>query len=174
MKTLLSVILMFSALLFLDVSSARAQTQMIEGYTFVSGGTGTSVCMGRWIPPKDIALPGYCEGQMVAVDQLNAISARLSAERLDQLLLILTSIDQKMIVNNDQIKKLIEATLDSQASISQQVNELLSERITTRFNTLPEEILANDLFREELAKLKEDILKEVEKLYTKRATPPAK
>jgi hypothetical protein len=174
MKTFICIISILLALLFLSASSVWSQTQVVEGYTFISGGTGTRVCLGRWIPSSDVALPGVCEGQVVDVEQLTAVSAKLTAEKLDQLLVALTSIDQKLAVNNDQVKRLIEVTLDTQASIEQQVDELLYEKITTRFDTLPEEILANDLFREELTKLKEDILKEVEKHYTKRTTPSKK
>jgi hypothetical protein len=79
-----------------------------------------------------------------------------------------------LAVNNYQIKRLIEATVNTQTSIDQQVgqvSELLHDAITKRFDALPEEILANDLFKEELTKLKEDILKEVEKHYSKQPKP---
>jgi hypothetical protein len=93
------------------------------------------------------------------------------------LLGVLTSIDQRLTVSNDQINLLLQATVNTQASIDQQVrqgSELLSDTITRRFDALPKEILDNDLFREELTKLKEDILEEVEKQYLKRPSPPAK
>jgi hypothetical protein len=150
---------------------------VIEGYTFLRGALGPQVCLGRWIPPRDVASPGYCDGQLVDVSQLTAVSARVSADRLDQILLALTSIDEKLALNNDQVKQLIETTADTQASIDQQVmqvSEILSDTITKRFEALPEDILSNDLFRNELTKLKEDILKEVEKHYSRRATPPKK
>jgi hypothetical protein len=113
----------------------------------------------------------------VDVAQFTAISARQSADRLDQLLSTLTSVDQKLAVNNDQINRLIDATVNTQISIDQQarqVGELLKETIAKRFDALPEQILANDAFREELAKLKEDILREVEKQYLKRPPSSAK
>jgi hypothetical protein len=46
---------------------------------------------------------------------------------------------------------------------------MLREMITRRFDALPGEILANDQFKEEITKLKEDILKEVEKRYPARS-----
>ena len=156
------------------VSPVLSQTQVVEGYTFLRGDRGLQVCLGRWVPSRDVALPGVCDGQMVDVAQLNAISARLSADRLDQLLLALAAIDQKLAINNDQVKQLIEATVSTQTSIDQQVkqvSELLSETITRRFDALPEEILDNNLFKEEITKLKEDILREVEKHYPKQPTP---
>lgn len=173
MKTLICITTIWLVFFIVGASSVQSQTQVVEGYTFIRGGTGPQVCLGRWIPPKDVALPGVCEGQVVGVDQLTAISTRLSADRLDQLLLALTSIDQKLAVNNDQIKRLIEATVNTQTSIDQQVrqvSEFLRETITKRFDALPEEILSNDLFKEEITKLKEDILKEVEKHYSTRPT----
>jgi hypothetical protein len=122
-------------------------------------------------------LPGVCQGQIVDVAQFTAVSAKLSADKLDQLLLALFSIDQKLALNNDQVNRLIEVTVTTQTSIDQQVSqvgELLYETIARRFDALPEEILSNDLFREELRKLKEDILKEVERNYSRRPTPSKK
>lgn len=153
---------------------ARSRAQTAEGYTLLGGTFGAQVCMGRWVPSRDIALPGICEGPLVDVAQFTAISARQSADRLDQLLSTLTSVDQKLAVNNDQINRLIDVTVNTQVSIDQQarqIGEFLRETITMRFDALPEEILENDAFREELAKLKEDILKEVERHYLKQPAP---
>jgi len=177
MKTLICVAATWLVFSSVGASPAMSQSQVIEGYTFLRGALGPQVCLGRWIPPRDVASPGYCDGQLVDVSQLTAVSARVSADRLDQILLALTSIDQKLALNNDQIKQLIETTTDTQASIDQQViqvSEILSDTITKRFEALPEDILSNDLFRNELTKLKEDILREVEKHYSKRPTTPTK
>jgi len=177
MKTLTCFITAGFILFILSASLAQSQTQELEGYTFVRGSSGTLVCLGRWVQPRDVALPGVCEGQLVDVNYLTAVSARLTADRLDQMLLALASIDQKLATNNDQVKQLIESTVKTQTSIDQQVSQvsdLLSEAITERFDALSEEILANDSFKKELEKLKEDILKEVEKHYTKRPVPETK
>ncbi len=175
MKTLICFIAIWLMFFFtVNASSVQSQTQLVEGYTFIRGAAGPQVCLGKWVPPRDVAYPGVCEGQVVDIAQLTAISARLSADRLDQILLALSSIDQKLSVNNDQVKQLIESTVNTQTSIDRQVSqisELLSETIIKRFNALPEEILTNDLFKEELTKLKEDILKEVEKHYSKQPPP---
>ena len=160
------------ALFFIGASPVRTQTQVIEGYTFLQGNSGTQVCLGRWVPSTDVALPGVCEGQLMNLPQLTAISSRISAEKLDQVLVALSSIDQRLAVNNEQIKQLINATMNTQDSIDQQVgqvNEMLHETIASRFDALPDEILANDLFKAEIAKLKEDILREVEKRYPTRS-----
>jgi hypothetical protein len=177
MKTLTCVITVGLILFILGASLAQSQTQELEGYTLVRGPSGTLVCLGRWVPSRDVALPGVCEGQLVDINQLTAVSARLTADRLDQMLLALASLDQKLAINNDQIKQLIESTVKTQTSIDQQVSQvsdLLSEVITERFDALPEKILANDSFKKELETLKEDILKEVEKHYTKRPVPETK
>lgn len=177
MKTLICVTAIWLMFSFAGVSSVQSQTQAVEGYTVVRGLSGTSICLGRWLPSRDVALPGVCEGQMVDPDQLTAVSAKLSADRLDQLLLAIASIDQKLSVNNDQIKRLIDATVNTQTSIDQQVrqvSELLHETISRRFDALPEEILSNELFREEITKLKEDILKEIENRYPARPAPSTK
>ena len=171
MKTFVSIAAFCLALFFIGASLVWSQTQVVEGYTFIQGNSGTQVCLGRWIPPTDVALPGVCQGQLMNLPQLTAISSRISAEKLDQILGTLSSIDQRLAVNNDQIKQLINATVNTQDSIDQQVsqvNEMLRETIASRFDALPGEILANDQFKEEITKLKEDILKEVEKRYPTR------
>ncbi len=155
----------------------RSQAQESEGYTFLRGTSGSQVCLGRWIPSSDVAQPGVCQGQLVDVSQFTAISARQSAEKLDQLLLTLSSIDQRLAVSNDQLNRLIEATVNTQASIDEQARqagEFLRDTITRRFDALPEEILSNSAFREELMKLKEDILKEVERHYSQQPAPSRK
>jgi hypothetical protein len=171
MKIFFSIATIYLVFFSITVTPARSQTQPYEGYTFI-GASGAQVCLGRWIPSTDVALPGVCDGQIVNVPQLTAISSRQSAERLDQILGALSSIDQRLAVNNDQIRQLINATASTQDSIDQQVsqaNEMLRETITKRFDALPGEILATDSFKKEITKLKEDILQEVDKRYPNRS-----
>jgi hypothetical protein len=158
----------------MGASSAQSQTQMLDGYTLIRGASGTHVCLGRWVPPKDVALPGTCDGQIVDIAQLSAVSSRLTADRLEQILFAIAALDQKLAINNDQLKQLIETNIKTQTSIDQQVSQvsdLLREAINTRFETLPEEIMTKDSFRKEIEKLREDILKEVENHYTKKPAP---
>jgi hypothetical protein len=140
---------------------------VVEGYTLVRSGTGTLVCLGRWVPSRDIALPGVCEGQLVDINHFNAISSRLTSDKLDQMLLALSSLDQKLAINNEQIKQLIDVNVKTQTSIDEQVrqvSDLLHETITKQFDGLPEKILEDESFKKEIEKLKEDILKEVENI----------
>lgn len=177
MRASVCTILGMVLLLVAGISPAWPEEQLVEGYTVVRGPSGPVVCLGRWVPSRDVALPGFCEGQLVDMIQLSAISNRVSADRLDQMLPFLAAIDQKLAVNNEQMRQLTEATVKVQASFEQQskqISDLLQEVIARRFETLPEEIVENSLFREELARLREDILKEVEKYYTKRPGSPAK
>lgn len=175
MKTLICIMALW--LVFFIAGTSSAQSQGGEGYTFITSERGPQICVGRWIPPTDVALAGICDGQVFGLPQLAAISAKQTVDRLDQLLLALASIDQKLAVSNDQIVLLIQANVNTQTSIEQQVRqggELLRDAITRRFDDLPEEILANALFKEELTKLKEDILGEVEKQYLRRSSPQTK
>lgn len=156
------------------VSVSSVQSQGLGGYTVVSGPSGPQVCLGRWIPPKDVALPGLCEGQLMDVSQFTAMFTKMSADRLDQVIILLGSIDQKLALNNDQVSRLLESTVKTQTFMEQHVgatSELLREAITSRFDALPEEILRSDQFREEVLRLKEDILKEVERRYPTRPAP---
>ncbi len=157
--------------------ASSAQGQSGEGYTFITSEKGPQICVGNWIPPRDVGLAGVCDGQLYALPQFSAVSARQTVDRLDQLLAVLSSIDQRLAANNDQLTMLIQATVGTQNSIDQQVRrggELLRDAIAQRFSDLPKEILANDLFKAELTKLKEDILAEVERQYSKRPTPATK
>jgi len=143
----------------------------------ISGPLGPQVCMGRWLPPKDVALPGMCEGQLVDVAQFSAVYTKASADRLDQVILLLGLMDQKLAISIDQVNRLLESMVKTQTAVEQQTNqtgELLQETINKRFDALSEEILASDQFREELLRLKEDILKEVEKRYPARLAPSKK
>jgi len=172
MKTLVYVTTILLVFFTVGLSSVQSQTQEFEGYTIIRTTAGPQVCLGNWVQPKDVALSGFCDGQMVDVAQLSAISARQSAQKMDQLLFTLVSIDQKLAVNNDQVKGLIQATVNTQNAIDQQVRlvgEFLREAVTKRFDALPKEMFANDLFKEELKKLKEDILEEIEKRYSTRS-----
>jgi hypothetical protein len=174
-KTLVYVTAICSLFFVLGVSSV--QSQGLGGYTVVSSPSGPQVCLGRWVPSKDVALPGVCEGQLVDVAQFTAIFTKMSADRLDQVILLLGLMDQKLAVSIDQVNRLLESMVKTQTAIEQQASqtdELLRETITRRFDSLSEEILASDQFREELLRLKEDILKEVERNYQARPAPSKK
>lgn len=163
-------------IMFVYASSVQSQTQEIGGYTVMRAGSGSIVCLGRWVPSKEPGRPGLCDGQMVDGSQLTAIATKQTADKLDQLLIILESIDQKLADNNSQIERLIEATVNTQASINQtqtsisqqtaQVGELMNDTISTRVDALSKRVLANETFRKELEKLKQDILTDVKKYYT--------
>jgi hypothetical protein len=177
MKTLFCVTTICSLLFVVGVSSVQSQPQTFEGYTVISGPWGAQVCLGRWLPPKDVAMPGMCEGQLMDMAQFTAGFTKMSADRLDQAVLLLGLIDQKLALNNDLVSRLLESTVKTQTSMEQHViatSELLREAITKRFDALSEEILASEQFREEFLRLKEDILKEVEKNYTTRPAPVKK
>jgi hypothetical protein len=167
MKKLSCIFTIWLILFVTGVSSVRSQTQVVEGYTLIRSGNGTLVCLGRWVPSRDVALPGVCEGELVDINHFNAVSSRLTSDKLEQMLLALSSLDQKLAINNEQIKQLIDVNVKTQTSIDEQVrqvSDLLRETITKRFDGLTEKILEDDSFKEAIEKLKEDILKEVENI----------
>jgi hypothetical protein len=164
--------LVAGCLLFLMGGLQEALAQ--EGYTFFTSSGGTRICIGTWVPPRGAGFSGSCEGTVMDLSQLTALSTRQSVDRLDQLLVALNSIDQKMTTNIDQVNQLISETRNTQNSIDAQVrqtNQILQDNIARRFDALPGEILENEAFREELKRLKEDILAEVDKAYQPR--PPS-
>lgn len=170
MKTIIRIVA--GCLFFLVVGSPVARSQ--EGYTFFMSSGGPRICIGQWIPPRGAGYAGSCEGTVMDLPQLTALSAKQTVDRLDQLLVTLNSIDQKMTTNIDQTNQLIKETRDTRKSIDtqvQQTNQLLHQTISQRFDALPQEMLANPAFKEELLHLKEDILDEVDKYYQPRPTP---
>lgn len=169
MKTLSYVTVIALVLLIVTVAPAPAQ----DDYTFFANAWGPQVCLGSWTPPSGSNPYGVCEGQMMGISQLTALSSKQTVEKLDQLLAAFASIDEKLDINNQQVGMLIEATYDTQAAIDRQVkqvSEFLNETIKQRVDAVPAEILTNKAFLRELVKLKEDILREVEKRYP--AVPP--
>ena len=171
MRTFICAAASLLILFIVSVSTVQSQTQDIEGYTVFSGSLGPQVCIGKWTPSRDPIMPGVCDGQVVGLSQLTAVSTRQSVDRLDKMLQVLNSIDQKLAGNNDPIFMLIKATSNPPVSVDQQlrqVGELLREAISQRFGKLPDEMLANELFGKEIETLEADLLKEVEKRYSKQ------
>jgi hypothetical protein len=158
MKTLRYATGIWLALLFACVSSAWSQE-----YTPIATVYGQQVCIGRWIPSTTGAQGGTCEGDMIGVQQLAAISARQSLDKLDQLVTVLASIGDKMDVSNDQLNLLIQVTANAQQAA--QNNESLRRTIAQRFGALSLELTENEAFRAEISSLKKDILAAVEKRY---------
>src|SRR5271169_5426327 len=149
MKTLGCLTAIGLALIFASATPAQSQ----EDYTFFANAWGPQVCLGIWTPPSDNNPYGICNGQMMGVPQLTAISAKQTVDRLDQLLAAFASVDEKLDINNKEVSTLIEATYDTQTSIKQQVtqvSEFLRETINHRFDAIPDEILANKAFLREL------------------------
>ena len=159
MKTLGYATGIWLAFLVMCASSAWSQ----EEYTPIATVYGQQVCIGRWIPSTTGAQGGTCEGEMIGVQQLAAISARQSLDKLDQLVTVLSSIGDKMDVSNDQLNLLIQVTANAQQAM--QNNEALRRAIARRFGALSLELTENEAFREEISSLKKDILAAVEKRY---------
>ncbi len=177
MKRWLCLTVICLGLFVVGASPVRSEAQGAKGYTFLRGAFGPQVCVGRWVPSSDVAVPGTCEGQLMDVSQFTAVSSEQSADRLDQMLVSLASIDQKLAVSNNQLERLIDATVNTQKSIDEQVRSvtnMLHETISRRFDELPAEMLASEEFKKEITKLKEEILGDVERLYPPRPVPPAK
>jgi len=156
--------------------SIQSHAQEMASYTFLRGPMGPQVCIGRYSPPTPDNVSGVCDGQVMDVVQFNASSTRQSADRLDQTVQALSSIDDRLAQTNAKMDRLIEITAAAQASTDRRERDLddLSDSIEKRFETIPDELLANAAFRNELAKLKEDILKEVEKRYQPKQAPAKK
>jgi hypothetical protein len=163
-----------SVLLVLILGLPLRSTAQESGYNFIRGPFGPQVCIGRWVPPTSNDVSGTCVGQVLDVVQFNAVSSRLSADRLDQATGLLESIDARLAAGNDKLDRLIDAAITlGEVPVAGQDSEL-STTIAGRFDAIPAELLANDLFKQELAKLKKDILNEVAKRYQPLPAPSVK
>jgi enamine deaminase RidA (YjgF/YER057c/UK114 family) len=166
----------FCMALLIAGPASLSQAQESAGYSFIRGPMGPQVCVGRYTPPSAENVSGVCEGQLLDLVQFNAISTKLSADRLDQAIQVLEAIDNKLAQSNDRMERLVEVIVSAQSSADRQDRELneLRDTIEKRFEDVPEELLASDSLEKELARLKEDILKEVERRYQPRQTPAVK
>ena len=84
MKTLSYVTAIGLALFIASATPAQSQ----EEYSFFANAWGPQVCLGNWTPPSDSNPFGVCEGQIMGIPQLTAISSKQTVERLDQLLAV--------------------------------------------------------------------------------------
>ena len=162
---LLSITACFLVVFIILASTTYSQD---EGYSFLSTPKGPAVCLGRWVPSGDVMKEGHCEGEVFSLSQFSALSSRETVNRLDQLLNAISSIDEKMAENNNQLEMLIRATENTKASIDSQVaqvGEILRETISKRFDTLLVQLMNDDLFKAELVRLKEEILAEIDSVY---------
>ncbi len=167
---------LFAWICTLFFMSVPAISDAQQDYTVIMTERGPHVCVGTWLPPREAGLAGECQGQVMSFQQFSAISARQTADTLNQLVPTLSAIDQKMAVNNEQISRLIEVTAGMQTAIERQTaqtSDFLNETIASKFRSFPEELLADEKVRNELERLKKEILEEVERRYP-RQKPPTK
>ena len=80
-----------------------------------------------------------------------------------------------MSENSKQLETLIQVTENTKTSIDTQVaqvGEILRESISLRFDTLLVQLINDDLFKEELIRLKEEILAEIDSVYFAEPSEP--
>lgn len=157
MKFLLSTMLFTFILSGMDLPPTHAQGNQIQRYDgniILPSTFEDLICLGNWNEEL-----GRCEGAAVSSGALAAISAAKSADRLEQIRLLLNSINNKLSENT-------QALIDLRKSFELQdipATQSLREAIITRFDTVPEGVLTGDSVREELNRLRDDILEAVER-----------
>lgn len=105
-----------------------------------------------------------------------AVYAKLNNDELKNIKSLWAEMSRQLEANTAAIKKMTESNEKVQASIDEQVRlgkEMLHGMIVKRFDTMPAELLQNELFKQEMAKLKADILSEVDRKAQKAGDPPA-
>ncbi|NKE73243.1 hypothetical protein [Candidatus Manganitrophus noduliformans] len=150
-------------LLSVDPPATHAQgnpIQQYDGNIILPSTFEDLICLGNWNAELE-----RCEGSAVSSGALAAISAAKSADRLEQIRLLLNSINNKLSENTQALIDLRNA-FDLQGAPTTQS---LREAIITRFEAVPSGILTEDSVKEELDRLRNDILGEVER---RNLTPP--
>lgn len=163
MKFLFSMMIFVFTLLSINLSSTHAQgnpIQQYDGNIILPSTFEDLICLGNWNAELE-----RCEGSAVSSGALAAISAAKSADRLEQIRLLLNSINNKLSENT-------QALLDLRKSFDLQdapATQSLRDAISTRFDAVPTGILTEDSVKEELDRLRNDILEAVER---KNPAPP--
>lgn len=151
-------------LLSVDLPATHAQgnpIQQYDGNIILPSTFEDLICLGNWNAELE-----RCEGSAVSSGALAAISAAKSADRLEQIRLLLDAMNNSLSANTQALR-------DIQRSFGPQTgpaNGSLQEAILTRFDAIPAGILTDDSVREELERLRNDILQEVNR---RDPTPPA-
>ncbi|MDC4205993.1 MAG: hypothetical protein MPW14_00875 [Candidatus Manganitrophus sp.] len=146
-----------------DLPATHAQSnpiQQYDGNIILPSTFEDLICLGNWNAELE-----RCEGSAVSSGALAAISAAKSADRLEQIRLLLNSINNKLSENT-------QALIDLQKSFDLQnapATQSLREAISTRFDAVPTGVLNDDSVKEELDRLRKDILEAVER---KNPAPP--
>lgn len=157
MKFLFSMMLFAFMFLRMDLPSTYAQSNQIQRYdgnVILPSTFEDLICLGNWNAELE-----RCEGSAVSSGALAAISAAKSADRLEQIRLLLDSIHNRLSENT-------QALLDLRKSFDLQnapATQSLRQAIITRFDAVPAGILTDGLVKEELDRLRNDILGEVER-----------
>jgi len=164
MKTLICMIVLGIIVMILH-PSVNAQTSPVMEYdnkVIIPGDYGDdTICLNGWVPPQTgnligSSVPGACKGTEISAMALAAISAKTSADKLEQIRLLLEQLNSNLIKALPENKK-------SSAEKDRLTNDALRELIVERFDALPPEALANRQFKEALNKLEQDLLEAVKK-----------
>jgi|SRR5579863_1304388 len=168
MKTFFSRAILVFSVLGLNAPPAGAQSgqiQSFDGMMILPSTYGDLICLENW--NNDL---GRCDGPAVSSGALAAISAEKSADKLEEIRLLLDSINRGISANT-------QALLDIQKSGDLQEGpdkESVKQAIGSRFDAIPPAILTDDSVKKEIAKLKKDILLELDKIEPKPAGGPEK
>ena len=168
MKTFFPIAIFVCTFLSLKAPSANAQSDQIqnyEGMVILPSTYGDLLCLGNW--NSDLK---RCDGPAVSSGALAAISAAKSVDKLEQIRLLLDKMNNGLSANT-------QALLNIQKSVDLQkrpAKESIKQAITTRFDAIPSGILTDDSVRNEIERLKQDILLEVDQSSLKSPSSSGK
>lgn len=164
MKASILVAMFAFAFLIPDVLSARAQTppppQNFDGKVILPSTFGDLICLGGWD-----AEARRCNGAQVSSGGLAALSAMRSAEALERIQALLDTMNKTLSENTEAVLS-IELSIDQQ---NRQAGESLRQAISKRIDAAVETIGDDDSVKEALQKLKNDLLREIDRENPKPA-----
>ena len=156
MKIFFPIAIFVCAFLSQTPPPANAQSDPIqnyEGMVILPSTYGDLLCLGVW--NSDLK---RCDGPAVSSGALAAISAAKSVDKLEQIRLLLDKMNNGLSANTQALLS-IQKSVDLQ---SRPVKESIKQAIAARFNAIPSGILTDDSVRNEIERLKKDILLEVD------------
>ncbi|TAJ99837.1 MAG: hypothetical protein EPO39_16395 [Candidatus Manganitrophaceae bacterium] len=163
MKASILVAMFAFAFLISDVPSARAQTppppQNFDGKVILPSTFGDLICLGGWD-----AESRRCNGAQVSSGGLAALSAMRSAEALERIQALLDTMSKTLSENTEAVLS-IENSIEQQ---NRQAGESLRQAVAKKVDAVAETV-DDDSVKEALQKLKNDLLREIDRENPKPA-----
>lgn len=169
MKRLRSAVVF--AILFLRTTAFSAAGQTAESYNgkgIISSTFEDRICFGNVVTSEE-TFP-RCSGSEVSSGGLTAISTLNTVEKLEQIRVLLESINNRLAPKPEAAPQGEKSPEQSSALPAPSLHEAVEKR----FAEVPSEVFSSEGARQEISRLKTAILKEIDAQTSEGAAPPKK